>query len=43
MAMLNQAIYLGPKDGSRFQRVIAAVSPESSYTVMPSPCWKCWG
>ena len=37
MAVFNQAISLGPKDGSRFQRVIAAVSPESSYTVMPSP------
>ena len=28
---------VGPKDGSRFQRVIAAVSPDSSYTSMPSP------
>ena len=37
MAAFHQPIALGPKDGSRFQQVIAAVSPESSYTVMPSP------
>jgi hypothetical protein len=36
-AIFNRPIALGPKDGSRFQRVIAAVSPENSYTVMPSP------
>ena len=37
MAVFNQPITLGPKDGSLFQRVIAAVSPENTYTVMPSP------
>ena len=37
MAALHQPIALCPKDGSRFQQVIAAVSPENSYTVMPSP------
>ena len=37
MTLFNQAIALGPKDGSRFQQVIATVSPESGYTVMPSP------
>ena len=37
MAVFNQAISLGPKDGSRFHQVIATVRPESSYTVMPSP------
>ena len=37
MAVIHQPIALGPKDGSRSQQVIAAVSPENSYTVMPSP------
>ena len=37
MTAFQQAIELGPKDGSRFQRVIAAVSAGNSYTLMPSP------
>lgn len=37
MAVFNQPITLGTKNGSQFQRVIAAVSPENSYSVMPSP------
>ena len=37
MAVFHQAISLGPNDGSRFQRVMAAVSLESSYTLMPYP------
>ena len=36
MAAFQQPIALGPKDGSRFQRVIAAVNPSRSYTSMPS-------
>ncbi len=37
MALFHQPVAVGPKDGSRFQRVIAVVSPGSSYTSMPSP------
>ena len=37
MALFHQPVFVGPKDGSRFQRVIAAVSPGSTYTSMPSP------
>ena len=37
MATFNQAIEVGPKDGARFQRVIARVDPDSTYTVMPGP------
>jgi len=37
MAEIRVPIFMGPKDGSRFQRVIAVVSPDTSYTVMPSP------
>ena len=37
MALFHQPVAVGPKDGSRFQRVIAAVNPGSSYTSMPSP------
>ena len=37
MAVIHQPIALGPKDGSRFQQVIAALSPENSYTVISSP------
>ncbi len=37
MAEIHVPVFLGPKDGSRFQRVIAAISPDTSYTVMPSP------
>ena len=37
MAEIHLPLFLGLKDGSRFQRVIAAISPDTSYTVMPSP------
>ena len=37
MATFNQPVAVGPKDGARFQRVIARVDPGSSYTVMPGP------
>ena len=35
MATFNHAIEVGPKDGARFQRVIARVDPLSAYTAMP--------
>ena len=35
MATFNQSVEVGPKDGARFQRVIARVDPNSTYTVMP--------
>ena len=37
MSLFRHPISVGPKDGSRFQRVIAVVSPGSSYMSMPSP------
>ncbi len=37
MATFNHSIEVGPKDGARFQRVIARVDPHSTYTVMPGP------
>ena len=37
MAMFNHPITLGSKDGSQTRQVIATVSLESNYTVMPSP------
>jgi len=37
MATFNQSVEVGPKDGARFQRVIAKVDPHSTYTVMPGP------
>ena len=37
MATFNQPVEVGPKDGTRFQRVIARVDPRSTYTVMPGP------
>ena len=37
MATFNQSVEVGPKDGARFQRVIARVDPNSTYTVMPGP------
>ena len=42
MATFNHAvevapIVVGPKNGARFQRVIARVDPGSTYTVMPGP------
>ena len=36
MAIIRQTVFLAPKDGSRFQRVIATVSAANSYSVMPS-------
>ena len=43
MATFNQPVDLGPKDGSRFQRVIAAVNTGYTYTVMPSPLLEMMG
>ena len=43
MAVLHQPVAVGPKDGSRFQRVIAAVSPGNVYTVLPAPLLKMLG
>ena len=37
MATFNHSIEVGPKDGARFQPVIARVDPHSTYTVMPGP------
>ena len=37
MATFNHAVEVGPKDGARFQRVIARVDPHTTYTVMPGP------
>ena len=37
MAVFRYPVALGPKDGSRFQRVIATVGSGNTYTVMPSP------
>ena len=42
MATLSHPIFkhpveVGPKDGARFQRVIARVDSHSTYTVMPAP------
>ena len=37
MATFNHSIEVGPKDGARFQRVIAKVDPNSTYSVMPGP------
>ena len=37
MANFNHTVEVGPKDGARFQRVIARVEPRSTYTVMPGP------
>ena len=42
MATFNHAIEVGPKavgpkNGARFQRVIARVDPHTTYTVMPGP------
>ena len=37
MATFNHAIEVGPKDGARFQRVIARVDLNSTYTVLPGP------
>ena len=36
MPTLRQAVDVGPNDGSRFQRVIALVDPDSTFAVMPS-------
>jgi len=37
MATFNQPVEVGPKNGARFQRVIAKVDRDSTYTVMPGP------
>ena len=37
MATFNQSVEVGPRDGPRFQRVIARVDSSSTYTVMPGP------
>ena len=37
MPTLRQAVDVGPRDGSRFQRVIALVDPDNTFAVMPSP------
>ena len=37
MATFNQSVEVGPRDGARFQRIIARVDPRSTYTVMPGP------
>ena len=37
MTTFHYAISLGPRDGSRFQRVMAAVGTASTHTVMPAP------
>jgi len=36
MPVIRVPVFLGLKDGSRFQRVIAVINPNTSYTVMPS-------
>ena len=33
----RQAVDVGPRDGSRFQRVIALVDTDNTFAVMPSP------
>ena len=35
--IFKHPVEVGPKDGSRFQRVIAKVDPGNTYTVMPGP------
>ena len=37
MPTLRQTVEVGPRDGSRFQRVIALVDPDNTFAVMPSP------
>ena len=37
MATFNHTVEVGPKDGTRFQRVIARVDRHTTYTVMPGP------
>ncbi len=36
MELFPYPIEVGPKDGSRFERLRAAVNPESTYTVVPA-------
>ena len=36
MVAFQHPVAIGPRDGSRFQRVIAAVNPGRSYSSMPS-------
>ena len=36
LAAFNHSIEVGPRDGARFQRVIARVDPNNTYTVLPS-------
>ncbi len=37
MADIHQQVEIGPRDGSRFQPVIALVDTASTYALMPSP------
>lgn len=37
MSSFHHAIEIGPRDGTRFQRVLANVEPSNLYTVMPAP------
>ena len=37
MTTFRQQVEVGPRDGSRYQRVIALVDTASTYAVMPSP------
>jgi hypothetical protein len=37
MATFHQQVSVGPKDGSRFQHVIALVDTAATYAVMPGP------
>ena len=37
MTTFRQQVEVGPKDGSRYQPVIAVVNTASTYPVMPSP------
>ena len=37
MVTLRHPVHVGPRDGSRFQPVIAVVDTAATYAVMPSP------
>lgn len=37
MTTSHQQVHVGPRDGSRYQPVIALINTASTYAVMPSP------
>ena len=37
MTTSHQEVHVGPRDGSRYQPVIALINTASTYSVMPSP------